>query len=119
MAGSRSRPTGPRTPAPTTAPASPAPPPPAASCPGSTHPAPTGPRRPISAWPTMSDRRTRVTFPPDRCRYSMMKPATLRIATYNLQKCVGLDLRRRPDRSLEVIEALGAQIVVLQEADKR
>ncbi|MTJ05685.1 MAG: endonuclease [Sediminimonas qiaohouensis] len=48
-----------------------------------------------------------------------MKAATLRIATYNLQKCVGLDLRRRPDRSLEVIEALGAQIVVLQEADKR
>ncbi len=28
-------------------------------------------------------------------------------------------MRRRPDRSLSVIEALGAQIVVLQEADKR
>lgn len=44
---------------------------------------------------------------------------TLRIASYNLQKCVGLDMRRRPDRSLAVIEAMGAQIVVLQEADKR
>lgn len=43
----------------------------------------------------------------------------LRIATYNLQKCVGLDLRRRPDRSLKVINALGAQVVVLQEVDKR
>ncbi len=42
-----------------------------------------------------------------------------RIATYNLQKCVGLDMRRRPDRSLGVINALGAQAVVLQEADKR
>jgi endonuclease/exonuclease/phosphatase family metal-dependent hydrolase len=48
-----------------------------------------------------------------------MKDVTLRIASYNLQKCVGLDLRRRPDRSLEVIAALDAQIVVLQEADKR
>ncbi|MCA0921766.1 endonuclease/exonuclease/phosphatase family protein [Pseudooceanicola nanhaiensis] len=43
----------------------------------------------------------------------------LRIATYNLQKCVGLDLRRRPDRSLAVLGATGAQIAVLQEADKR
>ncbi|MDV4145704.1 endonuclease/exonuclease/phosphatase family protein [Shimia sp. FJ5] len=44
---------------------------------------------------------------------------TLRIASYNLQKCVGLDMRRRPDRALGVIDALGAEIVVLQEADKR
>lgn len=44
---------------------------------------------------------------------------TLRIATYNLQKCVGLDMRRRPDRSLQVINALKADIVILQEADKR
>lgn len=43
----------------------------------------------------------------------------LRIATYNLQKCIGLDLRRRPDRSLQVIEALQAHVVVLQEVDKR
>lgn len=48
-----------------------------------------------------------------------MKATGLRIASYNLQKCVGLDLRRRPDRSLQVINALGAQVVVLQEADKR
>ena len=45
--------------------------------------------------------------------------ADLRIATYNLQKCVGLDMRRRPDRSLQVIRAIGAQVTVLQEADKR
>lgn len=48
-----------------------------------------------------------------------MPETSFRIASYNLQKCVGLDLRRRPDRSLKVIEALDAQIVVLQEADKR
>ena len=43
----------------------------------------------------------------------------LRIATYNLQKCVGMDMRRRPDRSLQVINALNADIITLQEADKR
>jgi len=43
----------------------------------------------------------------------------IRIASYNLQKCVGLDLRRRPDRVLNVIADLAAQVVVLQEADKR
>lgn len=48
-----------------------------------------------------------------------MKAASVRIASYNLQKCVGLDLRRRPDRSLQVIGDLGAALVVLQEADKR
>src|SRR6056297_1357599 len=48
-----------------------------------------------------------------------MTAPPFRIATYNLQKCVGLDLRRRPDRSLRVINALAADVVVLQEADKR
>lgn len=48
-----------------------------------------------------------------------MNVSRLRIATYNLQKCVGLDMRRRPDRSLTVIRALAADIVVLQEVDKR
>ncbi|QPM89536.1 endonuclease/exonuclease/phosphatase family protein [Pseudooceanicola algae] len=48
-----------------------------------------------------------------------MSQTHLRIATYNLQKCVGLDLRRNPRRTLEVLEDTEADIVVLQEADKR
>ena len=48
-----------------------------------------------------------------------MNAACFRIASYNLQKCVGLDMRRRPGRSLSVIGALRADLVVLQEADKR
>lgn len=48
-----------------------------------------------------------------------MSTPRLRIATYNLQKCIGLDFRRRPDRSLQVIKAIQADVVVLQEADKR
>ncbi|WP_348540008.1 endonuclease/exonuclease/phosphatase family protein [Shimia sp. R11_0] len=43
----------------------------------------------------------------------------MRIASYNLQKCVGIDMQRRPARSMVVIRALRADIVVLQEADKR
>lgn len=44
---------------------------------------------------------------------------SLRIATYNIRKCVGTDWRRNPARVLSVIERLGADIVALQEADKR
>ncbi len=46
-------------------------------------------------------------------------PAPLRLVSYNICKCVGLDMRRRPERILQVLEGTGAQIAVLQEADKR
>jgi endonuclease/exonuclease/phosphatase family metal-dependent hydrolase len=43
----------------------------------------------------------------------------LRVASYNIRKCVGLDRRRDPDRVLGVIAGLRADAVVLQEADRR
>jgi len=43
----------------------------------------------------------------------------LRLASYNIQKCVGLDMRRQPRRILTVLDGLGAHVVLLQEADKR
>jgi len=43
----------------------------------------------------------------------------LRLASYNVHKCVGMDRRRRPDRILEVLSALSADVVVLQETDRR
>lgn len=52
----------------------------------------------------------------------MTKPETgtpLRIATYNIRKAMGNDRRRDPARVLEVIGALGADVVALQEADFR
>ncbi len=49
----------------------------------------------------------------------MILPEKLRVASYNIQKCVGLDLRRQPQRILQVLDGLQADIVVLQEADKR
>jgi len=44
---------------------------------------------------------------------------TLRIVTYNIRKCVGLDWKRRPDRVVRVLSEIGADVVLLQEADRR
>ncbi len=43
----------------------------------------------------------------------------LTIASYNIRKAVGLDWRRNPERIENIIGELDADIVVLQEADKR
>jgi endonuclease/exonuclease/phosphatase family metal-dependent hydrolase len=43
----------------------------------------------------------------------------LRVATYNIRKCVGLDWRRRPDRVVDVLAEFGPTVVALQEADRR
>lgn len=48
-----------------------------------------------------------------------MHATTLRVATYNIRKCVGLDWKRRPDRILAVLDELDADVVALQEVDKR
>lgn len=48
-----------------------------------------------------------------------MSDLHLRIATYNIRKALGNDRRRDPARTLRVIEALDADIVLLQEADMR
>lgn len=43
----------------------------------------------------------------------------MKVASYNIRKAMGTDRRRDPHRVLEVINALGADVVVLQEADRR
>ncbi|MBP1804444.1 endonuclease/exonuclease/phosphatase family protein [Rubellimicrobium aerolatum] len=43
----------------------------------------------------------------------------LRLASYNIRKAVGLDWKRRPERILSVLDEIDADVVVLQEADKR
>ena len=48
-----------------------------------------------------------------------MTEISLRVATYNIRKTLGNDRRRDPERTLRVIEALDADIVLLQEADMR
>lgn len=45
--------------------------------------------------------------------------AEFRIATWNIRKCIGLDRRRDPHRVARIIAGLDADVVALQEADKR
>lgn len=44
---------------------------------------------------------------------------SLQAASWNIRKCVGLDWRRDPRRVAGVLASLGADVVALQEADKR
>ncbi|MFD1694038.1 endonuclease/exonuclease/phosphatase family protein [Roseibium aestuarii] len=43
----------------------------------------------------------------------------IRIASYNIQKSIGVDGRRQPERTLKVLGELGCDIIALQEADRR
>ncbi len=52
-------------------------------------------------------------------RDTLPEPRALRLASYNICKCIGLDFRRQPRRTLNVLNDLGADIVLLQEADRR
>jgi endonuclease/exonuclease/phosphatase family metal-dependent hydrolase len=44
---------------------------------------------------------------------------TITVASYNMRKAVGLDRRRDPGRVLDVLQEIDADVVALQEADKR
>ncbi len=44
---------------------------------------------------------------------------TLKVATYNIRKAIGLDQRRDPSRILAVLNEIDADIIALQEADRR
>lgn len=48
-----------------------------------------------------------------------MSGPTITVASYNMRKAVGLDRRRDPGRVLEVLQEIDADVVALQEADKR
>ena len=48
-----------------------------------------------------------------------MPSPTITVASYNMRKAIGIDRRRRPDRVLHVLQEIGADVVALQEADKR
>lgn len=45
--------------------------------------------------------------------------SSLLVASYNVHKCVGLDMRRDPVRTARVIAEIGADVIALQEADRR
>lgn len=43
----------------------------------------------------------------------------LKVATYNIRKAIGLDQRRDPGRILEVLREIDADVIALQEVDRR
>jgi endonuclease/exonuclease/phosphatase family metal-dependent hydrolase len=43
----------------------------------------------------------------------------IKVATYNIRKCIGTDRRRNPERILQVLREIDADVVALQEADRR
>ncbi len=43
----------------------------------------------------------------------------IRAASYNIRKSVGLDRQRRPERIVEILNEINADIVALQEVDRR
>ena len=43
----------------------------------------------------------------------------IRVASYNMRKSIGTDRRRRPERTIEVLNELDADVIALQEADRR
>ena len=49
----------------------------------------------------------------------MTSAPTITVASYNVRKAIGTDRRRRPDRVLDVLREVDADVVALQEADRR
>ncbi len=49
----------------------------------------------------------------------MTASPTLTVVSYNVRKAIGTDRRRNPQRVLDVLHELDADVVALQEADKR
>lgn len=43
----------------------------------------------------------------------------MKIASYNIRKAIGTDRRRSPERVIEVLNELDADVIALQEADRR
>ncbi|MGQ0558799.1 MAG: endonuclease/exonuclease/phosphatase family protein [Sphingosinicella sp.] len=43
----------------------------------------------------------------------------IRVASYNMRKAIGTDRQRRPERTLQVLNELDADVIALQEADRR
>lgn len=41
------------------------------------------------------------------------------VSSYNMRKAIGSDRRRRPERTLEVLKEVGADVIAIQEADRR
>ena len=48
-----------------------------------------------------------------------MTSPRIRIASYNMRKAIGTDRQRNPERIIQLLNALDADVIALQEADRR
>ncbi len=44
---------------------------------------------------------------------------SITVASYNMRKAIGTDRKRRPERTIDVLNELDADVIALQEADRR
>ena len=49
----------------------------------------------------------------------MISKHPIKVASYNMRKGIGTDRRRNPERTLEVLREIDADVIALQEADRR
>lgn len=73
---------------------------------------------------TRSPVAVRTRTPEERVRAVGMGSAVtsspfITVASYNMRKAIGTDRRRDPSRTIRVLEEIDADVVALQEADKR
>jgi endonuclease/exonuclease/phosphatase family metal-dependent hydrolase len=65
----------------------------------------------------------RAPLPPRFCNLSPLRIVTgagmIKVASYNMRKGIGLDRKRSPERILDVLGEIDADVVALQEADRR
>jgi endonuclease/exonuclease/phosphatase family metal-dependent hydrolase len=54
-----------------------------------------------------------------RFRVRIVTHGMIKVASYNIRKGIGTDRRRDPDRILEVLREIDADVIALQEADRR
>lgn len=74
------------------------------------------PSLPASIISSLRQRRSRPTA---ASAHSSGRSSGTLVASYNVHKCVGVDGRFDPERIARVIAEIGADVIALQEADKR
>ncbi len=55
----------------------------------------------------------------DASAYELDAHSEIAAASYNVHKCVGLDRRSDPDRTVQVISEINADVIALQDVDQR
>jgi endonuclease/exonuclease/phosphatase family metal-dependent hydrolase len=69
--------------------------------------------------PTMHSPRGELERERQSAAEAAKRPGAITVASYNIQKSIGTDFRRRPTRIFDVLNELDADVIALQEVDRR